>query len=160
MKKIVKLLAILLVILLVILTVLIVKTQLGNEEESYSFYTTDEEVMEIETDYCNLYYPMTWKDQMYISIENKEFYSVQFFALTDNEDDKVALFDINFGGNNGIKIGDLTVGNRETEVFIDSHNFNEDEYTEEEYRKLCGMSEDVNVIISKLIEMYDFKLEQ
>ena len=156
----VKYLTILLVILLVVLIILVVKTRKENDEDEYSFYTTEEEVIEIETDYCNLYFPITWKDEIYINIEEKEFYSVQFLALMENEDDKVPLFDINFGGNTGVKIGDLSVGNKEAEVFIDSYKIKEDKYTEDEYRKLCGMSEDVNVIISKLIEMYDFKLAQ
>ena len=39
-----------------------------------------------------------------------------------------------------------------------SYGFELEGYSEDMRNDICGMNEDVNVIVSKLIELYDFEL--
>ena len=74
------------------------------------------------------------------------------------DEKEVPLFDLLFGGNEGYKLGTLTSNNQKVDIFIINHDFNQDDFDEEEYLALCGMCDDVNVIISKLIESGNFEL--
>ena len=127
-----------------------------NENEDVPFYSTDEAVYEIDTKYCELYYPVKWEDQITVSIDEESTYAVEFTAVMDEKE--VPLFDLLFGGNEGYKLGTLTSDNQKVDIFIINYDFNQDDFDEEEYLALCGMCEDVNVIISKLIESGNFEL--
>lgn len=127
-----------------------------NENEEVPFYSTDETVYEIDTKYCELYYPVKWEDQINVSVDEEDPYTVEFTAVMDEKE--VPLFDLLFGGNQGYKLGTLASDNQEIDIFIINHDFNQDDFDEEEYLALCGMCDDVNVIISKLIESGNFEL--
>ena len=127
-----------------------------NENEDVPFYSTDETVYEIDTKYCELYYPVKWEEQINVGIDEEEPYTVKFTAVMD--ENEVSLFDLQFGGNEGYKLGTLTSDNQKVDIFIINHDFNQDDYDGDEYLALCGMCEDVNVIISKLIESGNFEL--
>lgn len=127
-----------------------------NENEEVPFYSTEEAVYEIDTKYCELYYPVKWEDQITVSIDEESTYAVEFTAVMDEKE--VPIFDLLFGGNEGYKLGTLTADNQKVDIFIINHDFNQDDFDEEEYLTLCGMCDDVNVIISKLIESGNFEL--
>ena len=127
-----------------------------SENSEIPFFSTEEELFEIETPYCNLYYPLMWKDQIMIEFEEDNVYTVKFSAKTDSE--SIPLFDLKFGGEDGDKIGELTNEEETIELNMISYGFDLDGYSEDMSNDICGMNEDINVIVSKLIELYDFKL--
>ena len=133
------------------------KTTINNSNEEVPFYTTDEKLFEIETPYCSLYYPITWKDQIVIEFENEEVYAVKFLAKTDTI--SINLFDLYFGGNEGTTIGVLTTEDGQLNINMVSYELQLEGYSEDMKIDICGMNEDVNVIVSKLIELYDFVLK-
>lgn len=127
-----------------------------DDNDDIPFFSTEEELFEIETPYCNLYYPIMWNEQILIEFEEDTVYTVKFSAKLDSK--SISLFDLCFGGENGDKIGELTVEDEIIDIKMISYGFELDGYTEDMRNDICGMNEDVNVIISKLIEMYDFEL--
>lgn len=127
-----------------------------DKQEEYPFYSPDMDMYEIKTDYCNLYYPEVWKDSTLVTYDRGKSHNVKFSAQLDET--SVPLFSINFGGSQGEKLGTLNIENEQIDVLIETYVLNEENYSTDEIKLLRGMSEDVNVIISKLIEMYDLKL--
>lgn len=141
-------------ILLIVILACSCKTE--TNDDSVKFYETDEEVFRIETAYCDLYYPEKWEDKIEINIEDGEQYIIHFTANMENK--SVPLFDLIFGGNEGYKLGTLKLDNQEMSLYIIDYEFNQDDFDEQVYFNLCGMCDDVNVIISKLIEDGNFEL--
>lgn len=120
------------------------------------FYSTEEDLFAIETPYCDLYYPLMWKDQISIEFENEDVYTVKFAAKVDSE--IIPLFDLCFDSSIGDKFGELSIGDENVNISMVSYEFELEEYSDDMQNDICGMNEDVNVIISKLLEMYDFEL--
>lgn len=120
------------------------------------FYTTDEECYTIETKYGKLEYPKKWKEITKTKIEDGEVYSVKFFCVTSAGD--VPLFVMSFNGGEGFLLGSLPVDGENIPVYLDSFKIDQSSISEEEYNNCCTMEEDVNVIISRLIEKNGFIL--
>lgn len=116
------------------------------------FYTTDEETFDIETKFCNLSYPVKWKDAVSVDISEDDVYAVSFSA------GEVKLFALQFGGTEGDKLGTLPNNGEAIEIYINSFDIDPDSMSEDEYLNCCAMEEAVNVIISKLIENYGFEI--
>ena len=127
-----------------------------NIEDEIRFYSTEEDLFAIETPYCDLYYPLIWKDQISIEFEENDVYAVKFAAKVDSK--IIPLFDLCFGSSVGDKIGELNIGDENINISMVSYEFESDEYSDDMHNDICGMNEDVNVIISKLLEKYDFTL--
>ena len=114
-----------------------------------NYYPVNEETFVIETDYCDLEYLTEWEDD--ITIEKgyiEDIYTVSFYY-----DDKL-IFDISFNGPNDCKIGVLELDGEQIDVCVESYSIDNEAYSEETYMKLCSMQEDVNVIITRLVEKY------
>lgn len=148
MKRKIKLLAFLCCILCIF-------SACGKETE-YPFVSTEDEVFLIETPYCDLYYPKAWSNQIEINTSEKDSYKVEF--LTTIKEEKIKLFDLYFGGNRGDEIGILSVNGKKISIKVESYSIDLEKYSEDEQIDLTGMKEDLNIIISKLIENYDFEL--
>ena len=149
---------IILVIALLILVVAGAAFIIGSAKDNTDvpFYTTDETVFAIETPYCDLYYPTKWKDKLGTEvIENGDSYSVKFYTTIDGEE--ISLFDMNFG-EEGVPLGTLTNDGEEIPVNIINYDTDFSGYTEEEQSDLVEMVEAINVVISKLLENYEFEL--
>ena len=116
------------------------------------YYTTDEETFDIETKYCKLSYPTKWKEAVSVDISETGVYTVSFSA------GETKLFDLMFGGSEGYLLGTLTQDGNAVEIFLNSYDIEKDRLSEDEYLNRLAMSEDVNVIISRLIENYEFNL--
>ena len=122
-----------------------------------SFMPVDEEVFAIETPYCNLYYPLEWEENTAIQKnETEEGYKVEFCALVDGE--SIPIFDINFNSENGDELGKLIVDDKTVKVSVVSYNPDVENYSENKQMDISEMIHDINVIISKLIEEYEFEL--
>lgn len=131
-----------------------------NDEETTSLIETQEIQgdFEIETPYCNLYFPAKWENQVSIEKIEEEQYIVQFFGNIEGEEQQ-HLFDVLFSGTEGIKIGDLTmVDGTVIPVYIYSveQQMNEN-WTEEEKNIIYAMQEDINYTIEKIEELDNFQ---
>lgn len=120
-------------------------------ESEIGFYKTDEDTFEIKTEYCSLYYPKKWENYIKTEIDDKELYMVKFVAL--EEKDEIPLFDIVFGKpSTGSKLGSLEIDNEKVDVYLVDHSGEWPEnFTKDSESNLFAMSEDVNVLISKLV---------
>lgn len=115
------------------------------------YIKSDEEVFEIKTSYCSLYYPTKWKDNVKTEVITDEPCVVKFTALLDNKE--YPLFDITFGETEkGFLLGTLPTETESIDVYLldYSDNFPKD-LSEEDKNNLNEMSNDVNVIISELV---------
>ena len=162
-KKNLKLLLGLLVLVLALMTVLVVgcgDNKNNNENTGdIPFYSTDEEVFTIETPYCNLQYPTKWKDKIDVAgVEHDDGYMVSF--STSIEGQIISLFDIAFEVEKGDLIGKLNSKEETIEVYIVNYDIDSSSYSEDQKMEIGGMNNDINVIISKLLEQYDFELAQ
>lgn len=146
------------VTLLVILILIMLFSGCNSDmKENIGFYSTDEDVFDIETPYCNLQYPVEWEDAVIISNEELDNgYKVNFVAVI--EGDELPLFDIVFESNEGAPLGTLKKDGKDISVSLISYNPELENYTEDQQMDFAGMSEDINVIISKLLEQYEFEL--
>ncbi len=124
----------------------------GSSEESVPFYQTDAETFTIETKYADLKYPSVWQELLSVSIKKLGTYTVSFYAKTSAGE--LLLFELSFDGGDGYLLGLLPYKNKSVELRITSYDFDKTGLSAEEYERCCAMSEDVNVIISKLIEEY------
>ena len=122
----------------------------SSEDHEIGFYSTDEACFVIETKYGTLEYPEKWKEITKTEIVDSDQYSVKFFCITSAGD--IPLFDLHFGGGKGFLLGTLPQDGRNISVYLDSFEIDQTSMTEEEYFNCCAMEEDVNVIISRLIE--------
>lgn len=122
----------------------------NTEAQETKFYTTDEDCYSIETKYGKLEYPEKWKNITKTEIVEEEPYTVQFFCVTSAGD--VPLFDLHFGGGEGFLLGTLPQDGKNIPMYLESFDIDQSAMSEEEYFNCCAMSEDVNVIISRLIE--------
>ena len=108
--------------------------------------------MAITTPYCTLYYPLTW--QAYLQTEHTEkvdSHHVQFFAKLDNHD-KVALFTVMFGGDEGEQVGAILNENGDLITVVNTlmEELDTEGFTEAEMTILYEMQEAINEMISKM----------
>ncbi|MCQ2530239.1 MAG: hypothetical protein MJ086_03190 [Lachnospiraceae bacterium] len=143
---------------LMLLGVLIMLIGCGakNELPENNFYSVAERNFSIETKYANLEYPDKWKDVVKTEIVEGNPYTVKYYRTTEKGD--ILLFELTFGGGDGYKLGSMNVDGQEVDVFVKDYEIDQQAMSEAEYLDCCAMEEDVNVIISKLIENNGFVL--
>lgn len=124
---------------------------IANLEKDYSFAIGQEIAKEdiatfaIKTNIVTLYYPIKWKEQVSIDISDQ---SIRFSCKEHK------LFDILYGSSEG----DLVGFYNGTIINIVSYDIDEAKVSDEIYRQLCAMQEDVNVILQHLMEDPAFKI--
>lgn len=104
--------------------------------------------------YCEIAYPKKWQD--YVIVDRETENDVVKFSgrLGENE---VPLFDIYFNDTNAANIGTITTDNGDVTVGFTMYEFDKKKNTDKYYDQYCAMCDDINVIIAKLHEMYNFK---
>lgn len=107
----------------------------------------DDSVYAIETDVVTLYYPERWQDQVTVEVTAD---GARFSC------DGVQLFDILFGGEEGVLLG--TYG--QTPVRVVSYAIEQGELSDSRYEQLGNMEEDVNVVIQHLMEDSNFQVSE
>lgn len=119
------------------------------KENSSSIETVQD--YSIETRYGKMYFPEKWQTYIDVQINENDPYTVQFFATLDNEV-KARLFNIVFGGSEGVYVGKLIDSEGAIiDVHIVMNELSGDEdYTEEQSNLIIAIQEDVNHIISKM----------
>ena len=125
---------------------------LGFQKDNSDNYVGDRETYLIETEYCNLEYPSKWENQITVNKEKLNGTIIEFYI------DDVHLFDICFDNEDAYPIGKIKIKEQFIEIGVNSYDIQEDEFTEEEYEELCMMQEDLNVILTKLVEDYSMEI--
>ncbi len=120
-----------------------------SDEESYPFYHSDDETYGIDTAYATLRYPTRWQE---LTVTRSEGEGLSFYARTGQGE--VRLFTLHFEDAPGFLLGYLSADGRELPVMIESFSVDAEALSEEDYFNCCAMSEDINVIISHLIDEY------
>lgn len=95
------------------------------------------EVFAIPTSFATLYYPKKWEDAVTVSVEDK----TASFSYGDT-----AIFDILFKECDGAFLGTYAG----TPVYAISYDVDSDAFTAEQYRDICAMQDDINVILEYL----------
>lgn len=121
------------------------KSEEGNDVEE------NENLMEIETDYGNLYYPATWKDSLHTKITNEEnIMTVTFDAQINSQE--YALFKVMICNEEGDSVGTITDSSGTSRnVFVEIFELNDiDDLSEDAQNQLYAMQEGVNSLTEAL----------
>ena len=120
----------------------------------------NEEAFAIETKYGKLFFPLKWKEYLQVKMQDEESYIVQFYGKIGNNK-KQHLFDISFGGKEGTTIGYYTNKKEIININVIGKECNkQEEMTEEDFAKICGMQEDVNFLIGMIDKENNFTTEK
>lgn len=106
----------------------------------------------IDTPYVTLYYPSIWKESARIEQKEGTPYGLEFYAVIDGRGE-IPIFDLIFGGESGDCLGYISHNGEKIRLNIVSHSVEiSDDWTEEEVSTVYGMKDDVNYIITALVE--------
>lgn len=126
-------------------------SNVGNEQQIGQGGNALDEMLEakgfvIKTPLVDLYYPEKWKKQINVEQVEGDIYKVQFNGKLEKKDE-IQLFEIVFGGTEGILLGTLD----ETEVYLIYNDISfDDTWTEEEQNEVYVMQEESNYVIGML----------
>ena len=143
----------LLVVAAIALVLLVIMASGNDSQNSEINYTVEGDCYSIKTDFCDLQYPLKWKNQTDIIYNTEEAYTVEFYS------GEVHLFDVIFNGDESKKIGNVVHDDKSFSIGIESYSLEKEQYDEGKYNEYCTMQEDLNVILSKLVEDYNMVLE-
>lgn len=120
-------------------------------DNSIGYINSDVDTFVVETDYCPLHFPVKWEEYIEVEIFTETAYSVLYSAILDNGD-RVPVFEIVFNeSNDGVLLGTLD-NSEKVNVYLVDHSDNlPSDLTEDDTERIYMISEDVNVLISKLI---------
>lgn len=121
-------------------------TNISTEDSVQDVFLTD-------VGYCEIAYPTKWQSNIIIDRESEDNVVKFLGRLGDNE---VPLFDISFNDAENEKIGDIITDSGNIAVSIKMYEYDKTKYTDQYYDQYCAMCDDINVIIAKLHEMYNF----
>lgn len=113
--------------------------------------TDDDATFTIDTKYAKLEYPQKWENRVDINVTDSG--TKVSFAMRSSAG-KLPLFDLVFGSGDGFLLGLLPDGNAKVELWIVSYDVDRSKLSLSEFEEFCAMQEDVNVIISKLVDNY------
>lgn len=141
-------------ILLIVLSISFVFIGCSNSDSgtTIGYAETTEDTFKIDTEYCSLHYPVKWEEYTDVEILTEPYYSVVFNAILDDSN-KIPVFEIVFGDNNiGVLLGTVNIENENVNIYLVDNSDNwPSELSDSEKERLNMMSEDVNVLISKLV---------
>ena len=110
------------------------------------------EEVTIETPYCTLYFPGRWKEELKLSLDESDGYSLIFSAVIGSHEEQ-QLFTVNFGGSAdmGQSVGVVKTEN-DIPVVIRVKNFAQDltEWNPVARSTITAMQEDLNHLLMKL----------
>lgn len=123
-----------------------------NTNETIGYADTTEDTFTVDTKYCPLHYPTKWEEYTDVEILTEPYYSVSFNAILDDSS-KIPVFEVVFGDNKtGVLLGTINFENENINIYLidNSDNWPSD-LNSNETERLNMMSEDVNIMISKLV---------
>jgi len=111
---------------------------------------TDGDVV-VETPYCSLSYPGDWGDMLKIEHRDEDVYAVDFFGQIEGKE-KILLFTVIFGGDEGSLLGTIKDGDgNDISVNITFNDIEFDNsWTEVEKNRIYAMQEDANYLMDEL----------
>lgn len=111
---------------------------------------------EIETDYCKLYFPESWKEQIKVKYTEEAGYKAEFYGLIDGKEEK-HLFDVCFNSDDGVLLGYLKDNEEIINISIDMNELEfDDTWTQEEVDQIYAMQEDMNFLMESLSEIENY----
>lgn len=120
------------------------KKDYGLTDEATITDSGESDVFAVKTSVVTLYYPKVWEKVVTVKTKKK---SVSFFYGDTN------LFDIRFEKCDGAFLGTY----EKTPIYVVSYDIEQDDFTTEQYRNICAMQDDVNVILENLRKEEKFK---
>ncbi len=115
--------------------------------------TLNPSLMEIATKYGGLMYPERWKNMVRTQVVEDENTRVEMYAAIGSHKE-IHLYDVVFGGDEGVCIGDLLVDGKTVYVNLVSYSTDfDDSWSEEETQTVHAMKEDINYLIDALNEL-------
>lgn len=109
-----------------------------------------EEFFEIETKYCNLYFPEKWKDSIDIRDKEEMGYKVGFYGIVENKEAQL-LFEVCFNSDDGELLGYLEMEENIVNISIDINDIVfDDSWEEGEINQIFAMQEEMNFVIDTL----------
>ena len=130
------------------------KTEISQREENGEVISTivqqikSEEAYLIETDYCKLYFPAKWQDNLEVEF-NEEGNVVEFYGIVEGRD-RQPIFNIVFNESADVKIGTISKGNETIDISWQFVEPNVDGWSTEEADILYAMQEDINYLFGML----------
>lgn len=122
----------------------IVDAQMDNVDDTEAYF------FEIETQYCKLYFPEMWKDNIEIRYKEEMGYKVGFYGVVENKEAQL-LFEVCFNSDDGELLGYLEIDEDIVNISIDINDIVfDDSWEEEEMQQIYTMQEDVNFVIDTL----------
>lgn len=117
---------------------------------------------EIETEYCKLYFPEVYKENLEIEYTEDSGYKVEFYAKVEDKAPK-HIFDICFNSDDGDLLG--YIDDKENEEIInlsvDVKNLEfDDSWTQDEMDQVYAMQEEQNFVIDSLTKIENYVVPQ
>ncbi len=119
-------------------------------EDNITNEFVDPQTFVIDTPYCQLQYPLKWRNYVRVEINEDDNYTVCFYGKAGNAPE-CHLFDVVFGESTAYRVGSVEVEQSMLTVGVEIYDIaDEDEMTAEERLDLLSMCEDVNTVIRGL----------
>ena len=138
------------------------KNEGKNEEKSEAKDETKDDakeevsLYEIETDYCKLYFPKTWKEQIEVKYTDEMGYKAEFYGTVKGKD-AVHLFDVCFNSDDGFLLGFIQNDDEIINISIDMCELEfDDSWKQEEIDELYAMQEDMNILMESLSKIENY----
>lgn len=119
---------------------------------SYDYYRSPEDVYEINSKHCPLFFPVKWQDKVETIVnEDEGVYTVSFFAVFGT--DSIPLYNFTFGSSDeGYLLGTVKTEAGDENVYLtDTSSAYKGQLSEEDELTYFEMCEGVNDIISNLV---------
>ncbi len=119
---------------------------------AYDFYKSEEEVYEINSEHCPLYFPTKWKDNVKIDVyEDETMFKVSFYSVFGS--DTIPLYDFIFGeSSEGYILGAVRTDEGLRDLYlVDLSSSYDGQLSESDELTYFEMCEGVNDIISHLV---------
>lgn len=122
------------------------KVEQQKQDENISEKIVNEDSLIVETPIVNLQYPKKWENQISVEQIVEDTHTVTFLGTVEGKE-AVHMFDVVFGGTEGIFLG--TMNGIGVHLVYTDINFDEN-WSEEEKNTIYAMQEDVNYMIGML----------
>lgn len=113
--------------------------------------TLNPALMEIATKYGNLSYPRRWNEQLRTEVVEKNGYATVEMYGTVGEHEEFHLYDVVFGGDEGVAVGAIEADGEKVYVMLISYDIDfDDSWSEDDILTVKAMKEDINYLIDEL----------
>ena len=106
--------------------------------------------IEIKTDYCTLYYPSIYKEDLEVKYSNDTGYKAEFYGKVKGKEE-VHLFDICFNSDDGDLLGYLEYDEENINMSFEVNELSfDDSWKQKNIDKMYAMQEEVNFVLAAL----------